>query len=119
MRKIIFQMLTTLDGYYEGPNHEIDWHNVDAEFNEFAVDFLKTVDMLLFGRVTYEMMASYWPTGQAIQDDPIVAERMNHLQKIVFSRTLDQAEWENTRIVKNNIPEEILPWKQKWLEFAN
>jgi dihydrofolate reductase len=62
MRKIIFQNLVSLDGYYEGPNREIDWHNVDAEFNEFAIAFLNTVDTLLFGRITYELMAGYWPT---------------------------------------------------------
>ena len=58
MRKLIFFMLTSLDGYYEGPGHSIDWHNVDEEFNEFANAQLDSVDMLLFGRVTYEMMAA-------------------------------------------------------------
>ncbi len=101
MRKIIFQNLITLDGYYEGPNREIDWHNVDAEFNEYAVDFLNRLETLIFGRVTYQLMASYWPTGQAINDDSVVAERMNNLPKIVFSKTLEKAEWHNTRLVKN------------------
>ena len=62
MRKVIFFMLTTLDGFFEGPNEEIDWHNVDEEFNEFAINQLNSVDVLLFGRMTYELMASYWPT---------------------------------------------------------
>jgi dihydrofolate reductase len=104
-------MLTTLDGFYEGPNGEIDWHNVDEEFNEFAIEQLNSVDVLLFGRVTYELMASYWPTPVAIENDPIVADKMNHLPKLVFSRTLKKVEWQNTRLIKENIGEEILKRK--------
>ena len=107
MKKVIFFMLTTVDGYFEGLNREIDWHNVDEEFNEFAIDQLNSVDTLLFGRVTYELMANYWPTSQAIKTDPIVAGKMNQLQKIVFSQTLDKAEWQNTRLVKENAAAEI------------
>jgi len=113
MRKLIFFMLTTLDGYYAGPNGEIDWHNVDDEFNEFAIDQLNSVDTLLFGRVTYEVMASYWPTPDAIANDPVVAGKMNQLQKIVFSKTLDKVVWENTRLIKANAPEEIAKLKEQ------
>jgi dihydrofolate reductase len=70
-------------------------------------------DTLLFGRVTYELMASYWPTPDAIKNDPIVAERMNNADKIVFSRTLKKVEWNKTRIMKDNIEEEIKKMKQK------
>jgi dihydrofolate reductase len=113
MRKVIFQMMVTLDGYFEGPNREIDWHNVDEEFNEYAVDLLSSVDTLLLGRVTYELMSGYWPTPSATSDDPIVANKMNTLPKIVFSKTLEKAEWENTRLVKENIGEEISKLKQQ------
>jgi dihydrofolate reductase len=113
MRKAIFQMLVSLDGYYEGPNREIDWHNVDAEFNEVAIDFLNTVDVLLFGRLTYELMAGYWPTPEATTNDPIVAYKMNSMPKIVFSRTLQKAEWSNTRLVRDNIAEEISKLKRQ------
>ncbi len=58
MRKVIFFNMISVDGFFEGPNKEIDWHNVDEEFNELAIDQLDSVDVLLFGRVTYEMMAS-------------------------------------------------------------
>lgn len=75
MRKIIFFMLTTLDGYFEGPGRDINWHNVDAEFNEFGIEQINSVDTLLFGRVTYELMAGYWPTESARADDPIVRLR--------------------------------------------
>ncbi len=113
MRKLIFFMLTTLDGFFEGPNREIDWHNVDEEFNEFAINQLNEMDTLLFGRVTYQLMASYWPTEAAIRDDPVVADKMNNLPKIVFSRTLSSVEWQNTRLVKENVAEEILKLKQQ------
>jgi len=113
MRKLIFFMLTTLDGYYAGPNGEIDWHNVDDEFNEFAIDQLNSVDTLLFGRATYGVMASYWPTPEAIANDPVVAGKMNQLQKIVFSKTLDKVVWENTRLIKANAPEEIAKLKEQ------
>jgi dihydrofolate reductase len=59
MRKVIFQMLVTLDGFFERPNGELDWHNVDQEFHEFSIDMLNNVDFLLFGRKTYELMVSY------------------------------------------------------------
>jgi dihydrofolate reductase len=112
MRKLFVFNLVTLDGYFEGPNREIDWHNVDAEFNEYAIDMLNSVDTLLFGRVTYELMASYWPTPDAIKNDPIVAEKMNTLPKIVFSKTLNKVGWNNTRLVKDVISKEIEKMKQ-------
>jgi dihydrofolate reductase len=107
MRKVIFQMLTTLDGFFEGPNREIDWHHMDEELNDFAIEFLNSVDVLLFGRVTYELMAGYWPTPAATTNDPIVAGKMNSLPKVVFSRTLERADWQNTRLVKGSVAEEV------------
>ena len=105
--------MTTLDGYYEGLNQEFDFWVVDEEFNEFAVEQLDEVDTLVFGRVTYEGMAAYWPTPAAEQDDPRVAARMNSLKKIVVSRTLDTAEWANTRLIKNDVSEELATLKQQ------
>jgi dihydrofolate reductase len=113
MRKIIFFMLTSLDGYFEGPDRDINWHNVDDEFNEFAVQQTGEFGALLFGRVTYELMASYWPTELAKRDDPIIAGLMNNLPKIVFSKTLEKVEWENTRLVKDNFVEAISNLKQE------
>ncbi len=106
-------MMVSLDGFFEGPNHELDWHNVDAEFNEFAISQLNDIGTLLFGRVTYQIMASYWPTSAGIKDDPIVAGKMNSMAKIVFSKTLEKTEWNNTRLVKKGAPEEILKLKQQ------
>jgi dihydrofolate reductase len=113
MRKIFAFILTTLDGYYEGPNREFDFWVVDEEFDRFAVEQLDEVDTLLFGRVTYEGMAAYWPTPQGEQDDPRVAARMNGLSKIVVSRTLDKAEWANTRLIKGGVAEELTKLKQQ------
>jgi dihydrofolate reductase len=113
MSKVILFNLVTLDGFFEGPNREIDWHNVDEEFNEFAIDQLNSTDGLLFGRVTYDMMASYWPTETAIVNDPIVANKMNTLPKFVFSRTLEKADWKNTRLIKGDAADEISKLKQQ------
>jgi dihydrofolate reductase len=107
MRKVVFQMMTSIDGFFEGPNKEIDWHNVDEEFNEYAVDFLDSVDTLVFGRITYELMAGYWPTSKANEDDPRVAERMNGLTKIVYSSTLEKVEWNKSKLIRHNIADEI------------
>ena len=113
MRKVIFFNLISVDGFFEGPNRELDWHNVDEEFNQIAIDQLDELDVLMFGRVTYEMMASYWPTDAAIKDDPIVAEKMNSKAKIVFSKTLNQADWNNTRLVKGDIAAEVSKLKEQ------
>lgn len=113
MGKLILFNMISLDGYFAGPDGNIDWHTVDDEFNQFAVEQLDTASGLIFGRVTYELMASYWPTPAAIADDPGVAERMNALPKIVFSRTLNRADWHNTRLVNAVIPEEINRLKQQ------
>jgi dihydrofolate reductase len=111
MRKVLMFNMVTLDGFFEGPHGEIDWHRVDAEFNEFAAEQLDSVDVLLFGRKTYTMMAGYWPTPLAIHDDPVIAEKMNTKAKLVFSRTLKTAEWSNTRLVGENAAEELLELK--------
>ena len=104
-------MMATVDGYYEGPNQEFDFWIVDDEFDEFSVEQLDEADTLVFGRVTYEGMAAYWPTPAAEEDDPRVAARMNSTPKVVISRTLDKAEWANTRVVSS--PGELTALKQQ------
>ena len=113
MRKIFFQMMLSVDGFFEGPNREIDWHNVDDEFNDYAIEMLNKVDLLIFGRITYDLMNSYWPTKEAMTNDPIVAGLMNSLPKIVYSKTIEKAEWNNTRLVKEVNPDEILKIKNE------
>ena len=113
MRKLFSFNMVTLDGFFAGPGGDISWHNVDEEFNEFAIQQTGTLDVIMFGRVTYQMMASYWPTETAIKDDPVVAGQMNRASKLVFSRTLDKAEWNNTRLIKDHTAEEITKLKQQ------
>ncbi len=97
----------SLNGFFKGPGGDISWHVHGAEENEYAAESLKSGSILLFGRVTYEMMAGYWPTPLALQNNPTVAEGMNNAEKIVFSRSLKKAEWKNTRLVRGNLPDEV------------
>ena len=92
MRRLYSFLMVTLDGFYEGPNQEFDFWTDDGEFREFSVGQLNDTDILLFGRMTYAGMASYWPTPGAHEDDPVVAELMNTLPKIVVSTTLESAD---------------------------
>ena len=110
MRKLIVFNSVTQDGYFAGENGDISWAHAgaeDPEWKAFVADNAKGGGQLLFGRITYDMMAGYWPTPLAMQNDPVVAERMNSLPKIVFSRTMAQASWSNTKVVKGGLPAEI------------
>ena len=113
MRKIIVSNLVTVDGYFCGPNGEIDWHNVDAEFNEYAIEMLNSLDTLIFGRVTYDLMAGYWPAPDGPKDDPIVAGKMNSLEKLVFSKTQEKLAWNNSRVLTEINPDVIKKIKQE------
>jgi dihydrofolate reductase len=115
MRKLVVFNNTTLDGYFTDPNGDLSWAHTgtdDAEFKQFIADNAKGGDTLVLGRITYEMMASYWPTPLATKNDPAVAEGMNKLTKIVFSRTLNEATWNNTKLVKGDPAAEIRKLKQ-------
>ena len=114
MRKLFAFNMVTLDGFFEGPNREIDWHNADnLEFNDFAIEQMGPMDTILFGRRTYQMMASYWPTEIAVQSDPVVADLMNRMSKVVFSRTLETVDWNNTRLIRENAGQEIRNMKMQ------
>lgn len=113
MRKVIVSNLMSLDGFMAGPNGEIDWFVVDEEFDDYARELFDSVDTLLFGRVTYQLMAGFWPTPAAAAEDPFITEKMNSLAKVVFSTTLEKAEWENTRLVRESPAEEVPRLKQQ------
>lgn len=113
MSKLHAFIFVTLNGYYKGPDDDISWHMHGAEENEYAAESLGSGNILLFGRVTYEMMAGYWPTAMAMQHDPTVAKGMNSADKIVFSKTLKKVEWANTTLVKGDMIEEVIKLKQK------
>lgn len=112
MGKLTAFNFITMNGYFKGPNEDIRWHRHGEEENEYANEGLQSGSTLLFGRVTYEMMASFWPTPMAKETAKATAEGMNKAEKIVFSRTLKKAEWNNTRIVKDNMLEEVKKLKQ-------
>ena len=110
MRKLFSFNMMSQDGYFEGPNHELNWHIVDEDFKAFAFKQLEQVDTLLFGRVTYQGMAAYWPTAPA---DDQIAEKMNCIEKIVVSNTLKRAEWTNTKVLSRDPLAEIAQLKQQ------
>ena len=88
MGRLIMFNLVSLDGFFAGPNGEIDWFQTDDEFDHFAIEQTAQAKALVFGRVTYELMASFWPTDEAAASEPEIADLMNALPKTVFSRTL-------------------------------
>src|SRR3989304_3988652 len=96
MSKLIVFNSVTVDGYFTDKNGDMSWaHKDDPEWNAFVAGNAKGEGILLFGRVTYELMVSFWPTPMAMELMPDVAKGMNNLPKVVFSRTLDQATWQN------------------------
>ena len=110
MRKVILQMSVSLDGFIEGPAREIDWHLVDDELHNHFNEQLSAMGAFLSGRVTYELMAGFWPTAD---EDPASTPPMvefariwRDMPKIVFSRTLERAGW-NTTVVREVVPEEV------------
>src|SRR5271156_850949 len=106
MRKIFVFLMATLDGYQETTAGDLSWHNIDAEFLDFAVEQLDEADTLLFGRKTYEHMAAFWPAEAGMPGDPEVAGRMNSFDKIVVSRSVTQATWGPVSIISNNVAEQ-------------
>ena len=110
-------MMTTVDGYFEGPDHDIEWHNTDEEFGEFANKQTGEAGTFFMGRRTYELMESYWPTEDARTSDPIVAELMNTTPKIVFSKSLESINetehWKNVTLKHEVNADEIRELKEK------
>jgi dihydrofolate reductase len=117
MRKIIVFNLVTVDGLFAGPNGEIDWHNYDDEMGMYSLDQMKSLGALIFGKTTYELMASYWPTPDGIKSEPDVAEIMNNIPKIVFSETLKEVKdgpiWKNVTVFHELKPEEIIKMQEQ------
>lgn len=110
MQRLISFTQITLDGYFTGRNGDLGWAHEgqqNAEWNAFVAGNASGGGQLLFGRITYELMASYWPTPVALERDRAVAEGMNRLPKVVFSRTLDKVSWDNTRLVQDDPATEV------------
>jgi dihydrofolate reductase len=113
MRKIIVFENVTLDGFMAGPNGEIDWAIHDDEVTQSSQEGRDSTDLFLFGRVTYDMMASFWPTPAGKSANPVFAEVLNNTPKIVFSTTLTKADWQNTEVMKAIHKDELLKLKQR------
>lgn len=116
MRRLVVFNQVSLDGYFTGPAGDISWLNKtgrDAEWRAFVEENARGGGTLVFGRVTYELMASFWPTPLAAEQFPVVAERMNSLPKVVFSRTLAEALWVNTRLMKGAPAAEMRTMKRE------
>ncbi len=117
MRNVVLFMHISLDGFAAGPNGELDWISYDEELEKYAEEIVSTVGAALYGRVTYQMMESYWPTvltnPSATQHELDHARWVENIPKIVFSRSLETVTWNNTRLIKTNIAEEIAELKQQ------
>ncbi len=115
MRKLIMWNLVTLDGFFEGTKswdlsfHEQVWGD---ELEQFAITQAHEADLLLFGRVTFEGMAAYWKTQTSATESGAIAAFMNRVAKVVVSRTLTHADWNNSRIISSQVDAEVLRLKQ-------
>jgi len=108
MGKLRVYNFLSLNGFYKGANNDISWAKTqDRDESEFAAKNLQKGAALIFGRITYELMVSYWPTPEGKASDPAVAAGMNKAEKIVFSRSLDRVDWDNARLARGELVDEI------------
>src|SRR5215469_1758146 len=116
MRRIVVFNNVTVDGYFAAANGEIQWaqrNAQDEEYNAFVAGNANGEGQLLFGRITYQMMASFWPTPMAMEQLPTIAKGMNRMPKVVFSRTLKEATWNNTKLLTGDLVEEVRRMKNE------
>ena len=105
MRKLLVFNQVSMDGYIADAQGDMSWaHKDDPEWREYVSNNASGNGELLFGRITYQQMESFWPTPAAAQSMPVVAKRMNEATKVVFSRTLERASWQNTQLIKTDLP---------------
>lgn len=102
MRKVIMWDMVTVDGFFEGPERDISWFVFEEELERYIHETQVEAGTLLFGRVTYELMAGYWPSEHGR-----IADFMNRIEKFVFSRTMEGTDWNNTTLIKDDVPEEV------------
>ena len=113
MAKLIVFNFITVNGLYKGSYDDITWHRHGEEEGEYSMESLRKENILVFGRITYQMMEAYWANPLTLQSDPVVAKAMNDYEKIVFSRTLEKAEWNNTRLISDNMLDNIKKLKKE------
>ena len=97
--------MVSLDGFIEDTEKNIEWHNWNTEMDQYMGDFFQTVDTIIMGRRTYELMFSYWPGNTT--EDPVIRDNMNNLPKLVFSKTLTTTPWNNCRLISEINKDEI------------
>jgi len=108
MRKLMVFNMMSLDGFIADGQGDMSWaHQHDEEWNAFVSGNVSGDALMVFGRVTYDLMAGYWPTPAAAANSPLVAKRMNQFEKIVFSRRMERASWQNTTLLKGDLTEEV------------
>jgi dihydrofolate reductase len=117
MRKIVVFNSISLDGFFAGEDGNLDWQIVDEEFNKTAVDIIQAFDTILFGRVTYQLFEGYWPNAandpKISREDRIIADKINEMTKIVFSKSLEKVTWNNARLLKGDLEEVVKKLKQE------
>lgn len=114
MRKLSVFNAISIDGYFADPGGDMSWaHKQDPEWSSWTDENASGGSVLMFGRVTYDLMTSYWPTPMAAKNNPIVARRMNEMPKIVVSNSIDKPAWNNTTLVKGDLPAAVRGLKQK------
>ncbi len=108
MGKLFLFMMVSLDGFFEGPEHDLSWHNADnQEFADFANEQTAGLGAILFGHRTYNMMADFWPKPIGEQADAMTARLMNQAQKYVVTHDDFEPGWENTEVINANVQEKI------------
>jgi len=115
MRKLQAFLHISADGYFTGPGGDLSWtrHDQDPEYKQWADENTRGESVLVFGRTTYQMMASFWPSPMAQEREPAMAQKMNASTKVVFTRSLSEATWNNTVLVQGDAIEEMQKLKQQ------
>jgi dihydrofolate reductase len=108
VRKLFLQMVISVDGYFDGPNQELDWFVIDDEYLAYVDEMLRSIDGILLGRTTYEHFAAHWPNSTQAE-----AGAMNALPKFVASTTLTDATWSNTTIIADDVPNAVARMKKE------
>jgi dihydrofolate reductase len=116
MGNVVVMMSVSVDGFIEGPNRELDWHLVDDEVHRHFNQVLGAMGAFLSGRVTHELMAGFWPTADRdpASTGPMVefAGIWREKPKIVFSKTLERADW-NTTVVREVVADDVRALKAR------
>lgn len=116
-RRLFVSMIVSLDGFIEGPHRELDWFlDGDPQFEQYCDEMIDSVGLALYGRRSYELMLDFWPDAERNPRSPAdlaFARKMNALPKVVLSRTLEHAAWNNTRIVSDRVAETLTELKRQ------